>query len=565
MLDSTESVPNSPRAELPTISVEQHVDAPSNPGETEINVESRMQNGLEEVKETLDYPVPSEVAADSDPALKSATEIALPASPKVNNAPETTMDNTADESKERGEIPDAEHSKTSDAPQKDLPLLPADESTSTQKALTNELEERHSQPATVFTDGENGQAAVDLNPPAVVVRAPSTELSHTQAVSESVPTSAVDPEPNSIPPPIPEKVKTPVDRSSAAGFSQHRNASVSSVRTSTPGPGSTWSHADRRSSATSLASHRTNGSRSFVSPVVFTTALETIAASREAKRSSPFKNSVDHALELVKSGRGAENPREIFEPLRMAVETHNEKLMVTGLDCIAKLVSHGFFAEDILPEHAYNSPPPSPAPGAVPGSAEGHSTAQMPLADLITSTITSAYTDTTPDAVSLQIVKALLSLVLSPTILVHHSSLLKAVRTVYNVFLLSNDPVNQMVAQGGLTQMVNHVFGRCKVGEDTLAEPRTPSAPGSRGPQSLRGGLSQNPSAATSVTSLSTSHPTSNNAGEQAGSPVDMAPSSALHKADSNGVEESAVDPGTTEPKTEATNGSSTEPVPRAP
>jgi len=33
---------------------------------------------------------------------------------------------------------------------------------------------------------------------------------------------------------------------------------------------------------------------------------------------------------------------------------------------------------------------------------------------------------------------------------------------VYNIFLMSNDPVNQTVAQGGLTQMVNHVFARCK-------------------------------------------------------------------------------------------------------
>jgi brefeldin A-inhibited guanine nucleotide-exchange protein len=44
--------------------------------------------------------------------------------------------------------------------------------------------------------------------------------------------------------------------------------------------------------------------------------------------------------------------------------------------------------------------------------------------------------------------------------LVHQSSLLKAVRTVYNVFLLSNDAPNQIVAQGGLTQMVHHVFQR---------------------------------------------------------------------------------------------------------
>ncbi|KAG9093830.1 guanine nucleotide exchange protein for ADP-robosylation factor, partial [Ceratobasidium sp. UAMH 11750] len=352
---------------------------------------------------------------------------------------------------------------------------------------------------------EKGNTAADLpTSPEVIVRAPSTDVP-APAPSESSAPSALDNRPSSVPPPIPEKIKSPTDRSSVAGFSQHRNTSVSSVRTSTPGPGARHSISslpDRRSSA-SVGSHRTNGSRSFVSPVVVTSALETIAASREAKRSTPFKDSVTHALELVKSGRSLERPREIFEPLRMAVETHNEKLMVTGLDCIAKLVSHGFFAEDVLPEHAYNSPPPSPAPGATPSSRDGQSTAQMPLADLVTNTITSAYTDSTPDPVSLQIVKALLSLVLSPTILVHHSSLLKAVRTVYNVFLLSNDPVNQMVAQGGLTQMVNHVFARCKIGENaSVPESAMPSRPASRGPLSARGVPSHNASASASVVSL---------------------------------------------------------------
>jgi brefeldin A-inhibited guanine nucleotide-exchange protein len=238
-------------------------------------------------------------------------------------------------------------------------------------------------------------------------------------------------------------------------------------------------------------------------------------------------------------------------------------LMVTGLDCIAKLVSHGFFAEDISPEHAYNSPPASPAPGATPGSAEGHSSAQMPLADLITSTITAAYTDTTPDAVSLQIVKALLSLVLSPTILVHHSSLLKAIRTVYNVFLLSNDPVNQMVAQGGLTQMVNHVFGRCKTGEDSSTEPETPGTPSLTGSQHARDGLSQNPSATGSVISLSAPRPKSNGAGQHS----DPADTNGHPPVDSsNRAEEHANDAGRAEPKPEAADATPpTSPVPRAP
>ncbi|KAG8914569.1 guanine nucleotide exchange protein for ADP-robosylation factor [Tulasnella sp. 408] len=161
--------------------------------------------------------------------------------------------------------------------------------------------------------------------------------------------------------------------------------------------------------------------------------------------------------------KGGDRPREIFEPLRLACDTKNEKLMIASLDCIQKLISYSFFAETVNPalqhEMSSVSPPPSPTTAA---STTG--SAPMSLADLVTHTITAAYTESTPDSVSLQIVKALLSLVLSNTILVHHSSLLKAVRTVYNVFLLSTDPVNQMVAQGGLTQMVNHVFSRAQVG-----------------------------------------------------------------------------------------------------
>lgn len=85
-----------------------------------------------------------------------------------------------------------------------------------------------------------------------------------------------------------------------------------------------------------------------------------------------------------------------------------------------------------------------------------------PLPDLITHTITLSYSETSPPQVALQVVKALMAIVLSSDkgMLVHQSSLLKAVRTVYNVFLLSNDAANQVVAQGGLTQMVHHVFGR---------------------------------------------------------------------------------------------------------
>ncbi|KZT24537.1 hypothetical protein NEOLEDRAFT_1094323 [Neolentinus lepideus HHB14362 ss-1] len=221
-----------------------------------------------------------------------------------------------------------------------------------------------------------------------------------------------------------------------------------------------------------------------VSTVLITSALETIATSKEARRSAPLRDSVKRALDMVHAGEGGDRPREIFEPLRLACETRNEKLMVTSLDCISKLISYSFFVE-ATPASAEGLPSPPPSPGLGPrNSMSAASQTNIPpisLVDLVVHTITSCHTETTPETVSLQIVKALLALVLSSTILVHQSSLLKTVRTVYNVFLLSTDPVNQMVAQGGLTQMVHHVFTRCKIEESHPTPSESPSRRSSRG------------------------------------------------------------------------------------
>lgn len=219
-----------------------------------------------------------------------------------------------------------------------------------------------------------------------------------------------------------------------------------------------------------------------VSVVLIASALETIAASKEARRSQPLRESCQRALDMIRAGQGGDKPREIFEPLRLACETRNEKLMIASLDCISKLISYSFLVE---PEEdkrdAYASPPASPTQGGAP-----QQPTTLPLVDLVTHTITSCYTEATPDAVSLQIVKALLALVLSPVMFVHHSSLLKAVRTVYNVFLLSQDPVNQVVAQGGLTQIVNHVFARChNAAINGAPESAVPGGAGASGPDSL--------------------------------------------------------------------------------
>ncbi|CAA7259735.1 unnamed protein product [Cyclocybe aegerita] len=279
-------------------------------------------------------------------------------------------------------------------------------------------------------------------------------------------------------PPIPPKVEERSDEglmqpsTPSSSRLSHDDRRDSHVQSPSPSVASGSASTHKRSMTMSKGNN--------VSVVLITTALETIAASKEARRSTPLRDSTQRALELIRSNQGGDRPREIFEPLRLACETRNEKLMIASLDCISKLVSYSFFEDDGTSIRALPSPPPSPQPAGR-NSTHGSSQASIPLpslVDIVAHTITSCHTETTPDAVSLQIVKALLSLVLSSTILVHHSSLLKSVRTVYNIFLLSTDPVNQMVAQGGLTQMVHHVFTRCRRGTAAKSSPETSSSQG---------------------------------------------------------------------------------------
>jgi brefeldin A-inhibited guanine nucleotide-exchange protein len=238
--------------------------------------------------------------------------------------------------------------------------------------------------------------------------------------------------------------------------------SASNGADSAPPPSESVAPASRRSSVASTAS--TVHSRSSLSSlnkgsaVFVITALETISASKEAKGSKPapkaLREAAQAALEMVRAASsapspgapGAElDPRVVFEPLRLACGTRSTTLLITSLDCLAKLVSYSFFAED--------------APGG-----EGVEA----LADVVTSTVCDTFHDALDERAQLQIVKALLSIVLSTSVHVHQSSLLKAVRTTYNIFLLSKSAPTQAVAQGALTQMVHHVFGRV---------PRAPAHP----------------------------------------------------------------------------------------
>ena len=185
-----------------------------------------------------------------------------------------------------------------------------------------------------------------------------------------------------------------------------------------------------------------------LSSIVFVvSALEQIAASKEARKKKGLAESANKALAAIKRHDTAPNPEIIFEPLRLATETSSIPLTTTALDCIGKLISYSYFS----------IPTPYQEPASIPGS----QSQPTPLIERAIETICDCFQDeATPAEIQLQIVKSLLAAVLNDKIIVHGSGLLKAVRQVYNIFLLSKSPINQQIAQGTLTQMVGTVFER---------------------------------------------------------------------------------------------------------
>ncbi|KAF2870571.1 hypothetical protein BDV95DRAFT_495719 [Massariosphaeria phaeospora] len=201
---------------------------------------------------------------------------------------------------------------------------------------------------------------------------------------------------------------------------------------------------DSQSTAATAATTATKPSTR--SSLVFVvTALETIAASKDARRTKKLGEATAQALAAIKQeGDPSQiNPEILFEPLQLASEANTVSVSITALDCIGKLISYSYFS--------------------VPAEPQADNTDAAPLIERAIDTICDCFQGeaTHPD-VQLQIVKSLLAAILNDKIVVHGAGLLKAVRLTYNIFLLSKSAANQQVAQGALTQMVGTVFERVK-------------------------------------------------------------------------------------------------------
>lgn len=185
-------------------------------------------------------------------------------------------------------------------------------------------------------------------------------------------------------------------------------------------------------------------------------------------RNKPLTEAIQKAQEAVKEAEPQlPDPEIIFLPLLLASRSGNVQLTNTALDCIGKLTSSSYFS-------ATSETPSEQPAAAADGDGSGSDAAttapptpsgrKAPLIERAIDTICDCFQgESTPVEIQLQIVKSLLAAVLNDKIVVHGAGLLKAVRQVYNVFLLSKSTNNQQIAQGTLAQMVGTVFERVKL------------------------------------------------------------------------------------------------------
>ncbi|KAI8920934.1 hypothetical protein DFJ77DRAFT_506560 [Powellomyces hirtus] len=245
------------------------------------------------------------------------------------------------------------------------------------------------------------------------------------------------------------------------------------------------------------------------SDVFIKLALEQMQAAKEAKKFNGLKDASKSAMEALEShsAMDSQSIQTVFAPFQMACRSRQPVLATIAIDCLGKLFTYNYWGrhEVLLEGDAvvggtvadFDMDPPRKE-GTAPrlsgdddrSSMESEGDAGGGMVAFVVDTICDTFGggENTDEKVQLQIVKALLAAVSTtdPTAAIHGGVLLKAVRTTYNIFLLSKSANTQIVAQATLTQMVQAVFGRVPQAEKIEAHSRA----GTPGPEAKGEGAS---------------------------------------------------------------------------
>ncbi|KAJ1448863.1 hypothetical protein M885DRAFT_537575 [Pelagophyceae sp. CCMP2097] len=183
---------------------------------------------------------------------------------------------------------------------------------------------------------------------------------------------------------------------------------------------------------------------------------------RKAAKSNDVKKSCDAALASLDSATPAAAAEAYFEPLRLACESQQGAVMQEALDCVQKLIAYGYLRGATRGASASEEEDTSET--ASTSSKSTMAEVGKSSMDAIVATVCGC-DDFDDDNVQLQVIKALLTAVTSNTCEIHEGSLLLAVRSCYNIQLVTRNAVNRTTAKATLTQMLSIVFQRMEAHE----------------------------------------------------------------------------------------------------
>lgn len=211
--------------------------------------------------------------------------------------------------------------------------------------------------------------------------------------------------------------------------------------------------------SSSIASVASVGSRNVTHVAFVKSAITLIAEHKDSKKNTILLTSTKKCLEKLNNS-GFEST-QVFETLRLAIETKHTDVVIIALDCLSKIFTFQLFELcQVPPSKTITALMDDPD---VPVQTETLVTPppRIGLVDAAIDTIAAAFQgEGSSEQIEIQVVRALVAAVLNDSLPAHGSALLKAIRQIYNIFILSLSPMNQGVAQASLTQIVNVVFDK---------------------------------------------------------------------------------------------------------
>ncbi|KAL0302962.1 UNVERIFIED_CONTAM: Brefeldin A-inhibited guanine nucleotide-exchange protein 5 [Sesamum radiatum] len=161
-------------------------------------------------------------------------------------------------------------------------------------------------------------------------------------------------------------------------------------------------------------------------------------SARAPSAAEPTKNTGSVTTVLANAGHtlGEAEAELVLNPLRLAFETKNMKVVELALDCLHKLIEYNHLEGD---------------PGL-----DGGKNSKL-LTDIL-NIVCSVVDNSPPDSTTLQVLKVLLTAIASTKMRVHGELLVGIIKVCYNIALNSKSPINQATSKAMLTQMLSINF-----------------------------------------------------------------------------------------------------------